>query len=830
MDLSRRIIYLSGAKELLINKSEDNDMSEKKKNMLKKFLMLPAAVFCGVAVFTGAGAVYASDSPFDDIPEDAASYTLVWPDGSDETFTDRQEAINAYENEKLLGTYTTDEEGLISLKGYAGEGSVRLYEAVVPEGYTAAEQSTKAELSEGSITVINRRNVTPPDDKKDGDHGDDGPAEGYPSGSGPAGGNSSGNSPDQIPGGAPDTGDSDPTAMWAGIAAAAGFTALAAVLIRKKKAGVLALFISAGAVGFGTFAYAGANADAAENETATDRKETGESDKYTNTFTLHKTDENGTAVKGAVFEVYGNPTEVTWEPAPDVQTSDIVILYTNDVHCGIDTNVGYAGVEAYRKEMEAAGYTVILVDSGDAVQGESIGILSKGESIMDIMNALDYDVVTPGNHEFDYGMDQFFSLVGKAQFPYVSCNFTDLRTGGLVFEPYKIIEAAGRKIAFVGATTPKTITESAPYRFEDKDGNIIYGFKEGADGQNLYNAIQSAVDSARAEGADYCVLLSHLGVNAADVPYTSSDVINHTTGIDAVLDGHSHTVIEMEKVKNAAGHDVVLTQDGYQIPYIAKVTIDRAGNIKSEFISDYDKKDKDIAAIVEQKKEEFEQILKENVGTTDFALPAKDESGAWLVRNGETNLGDFYADAFRYAADAEIGFINGGGLRTDIPAGTIRYGNIMDVSPFGNFIFAKNVTGQELADALEFSVSAFPNFFGGFLQVSGVTFDVDVSIESPVITDDAGNFVRVGDGPRRVSNIVVNGVPLDLERVYKCASIDFIIANEGNGYTMFKGDLVKMDENIVDADAVKEYLLSLGGVMPADYSDPEGQGRINMKE
>ena len=218
------------------------------------------------------------------------------------------------------------------------------------------------------------------------------------------------------------------------------------------------------------------------------------------------------------------------------------------------------------------------------------------------------------------------------------------------------------------------------------------------------------------------------------------------------------------------------------------------------------------------------------MGTTDFALPAKDESGAWLVRNGETNLGDFYADAFRYAADAEIGFINGGGLRTDIPAGTIRYGNIMDVSPFGNFIFAKNVTGQELADALEFSVSAFPNFFGGFLQVSGVTFDVDVNIESPVITDDAGNFVRVGDGPRRVSNIVVNGEPLDPDRVYKCASIDFIIANEGNGYTMFKGDLVKMDENIVDADAVKEYLLSLGGVMPADYSDTEGQGRINMKE
>ena len=680
-----------------------------------------------------------------------------------------------------------------------------MYESVVPEGYTANERSTTAELSDGSITIINQKNTSPSgDDSKSDDQGHN-----------DAGGdNASGNNASHIPGTAPGTGDTDPTAIWAGIAAAAAVTAVTVSLIRKKKAGMLVLFISAGAVGLGTFAYTAAEADAAEKTV----------------FTIHKTDESGDPVKGAVFEVYGNPTEVTWEPAPDVQTSDIVILYTNDVHCGIDTNVGYAGIAAYKKEMEEAGYAVVLVDNGDHLQGEAIGVLSKGDAIVDILNALDYDVVTVGNHEFDYGADQFLSLAEKAQYPYVSCNFTDLRTGELVFEPYKIIETAGRKIAFVGATTPNTIRESAPYRFEDKDGNIIYGFKEGADGQNLYNAIQDSVDAARAEGADYCLLLSHLGVNSADTPYTSSDVIANTTGIDAVLDGHSHTVIEMEKVRNADGHDVLLTQDGYQLPYIAKVTIDRAGNIKYELIADYDKKDEEISKIVDQKKEEFEQLLNEEVGTSEYALLAKNEEGTWLVRNGETNLGDFIADAFRYATEAEVGFVNGGGLRTDIKSGTIKYGDLLNVTPFGNFIFAKKVTGQELADALEFSVSEFPEPFGGFLQVSGVTFDVDVSVESPVVTDEEGAFVRVGEGPRRVSNIMVNGEPLDLERVYKCASTDYIIENEGNGYTMFKGDLIKVEDNIVDADATKKYLLSLGGVVPARYSDPEGQGRINMKE
>ena len=765
-------------------------MFGKNSSTLKKILIIPSAMLCIFLMFTLGGSLNVQASVWDDIPDNAASYTLVWPDESKKTFTDRQEAEEAWEKEKLLGTYTTGENGQISLEGYAAKGNIRLFESVVPEGYTADKLSTPAELSDGSIILVNHKEHKDTPSKK----------------------NDSNNSKHSS---SPKTGDPDAASIWKIIAASsavAAVSALSVILIRRKKGKMLIVFLTAGAIGAGTLA-------ASVKATAEDRS---------SAFTVNKTDDEGNPVKGAVFEVYGKPYDVTWEPAPDVQTSDIVILYTNDVHCGVDNNVGYAGVAAYKKDMEDAGNAVILVDDGDHVQGASLGTLTKGEALIDIMNAMGYDAVTPGNHEFDYGADQFLTLAEKADFPYVSCNFTDLRTGELVFEPYKIMETAGRKIAFVGVTTANTILESTPGRFSDKDGNIIYGFCEGADGRNLYNAVQKAVDSARAEGADYCILLGHLGSNASYSPYTSSEVINNTTGIDAVIDGHSHTIMEMEKVKNAEGHDVVLTQDGYQLPYIAKVTIDRAGNIRSELIDNYTKKDEYITGIVNREKYKFNQILSEEVGTTDHDLLAKDENGNWLVRNGETNLGDFVADAYKYIADADVGFINGGGLRENISSGTITYGNLLDVAPYSDYIYLKNVTGRDLADALEFSVHSFPDLNGGFLQVSGVTFDVDASVASPVVTNEDGSFAYVGEGTRRVSNIKVNGEDIDYNRTYKCASIDFILSDEGNGYTMFKGDLINFGKNITDVDSLKEYIKSLGGVVPDSYSDPEGQGRINF--
>ena len=206
------------------------------------------------------------------------------------------------------------------------------------------------------------------------------------------------------------------------------------------------------------------------------------------------------------------------------KNGDVMILFTSDVHCGMDQGFGYAGLAQIRDSYEKQGYTTILVDDGDSIQGDTIGAMTKGEAIIDLMNALHYDVATPGNHEFDYGVDQFISLTEKAEFPYISCNFN--KEGELVFAPYIIIEAADMKIAFVGVTTPKTITSSTPTYFQNEDGEDIYGFLQDNTGEALCEAVQKAVDDARAEGADYVYVMGHIGLLESCRPWIYSDIIS----------------------------------------------------------------------------------------------------------------------------------------------------------------------------------------------------------------------------------------------------------------------------------------------------------------
>ncbi len=306
---------------------------------------------------------------------------------------------------------------------------------------------------------------------------------------------------------------------------------------------------------------------------------------------------------------------------------DIIILYTNDVHCSVDENIGYDGLSAYKKELEASGYPVLLADAGDHIQGGSIGSINQGQSIINLMNKAGYDVATLGNHEFDYGMDRIFELTGKADYPYVCCNFKDSKTGELLYDPYTILEAGGKKIAFVGILTPETIVSSVPEFFIDKDGNRIYDFSETDGEKTFYETVQKAVDDARKEGADYCIALSHLGIDASSSPYTSSDVIKNTSGIDVVLDGHSHSVVEMEKVKNSDGKDVILTQTGTKLAAIGQLTIDKAGNMKTELIDDYEEKDAEITKAISDEREGFKDILEEVITESDFGLYINDEDG-----------------------------------------------------------------------------------------------------------------------------------------------------------------------------------------------------------
>ena len=518
-------------------------------------------------------------------------------------------------------------------------------------------------------------------------------------------------------------------------------------------------------------------------------------------------------------------------PAPAEETAylgldnDIVILYTNDVHCGVDDNLGYAGLATVKNALEAQGKHVVLVDNGDAVQGDTIGTLSNGEYIIDIMNEIGYDVATPGNHEFDYGMDQFFALTEQANFPYVSANFVD-NDGNTVLDPYVIKDVAGVKIAFVGISTPKTITTSTPKYFQDDNGNYIYAFQQDETGEELYAAVQSAVDAARAEGAQFVIALAHLGIEEDCSPWTSSEVIVNTTGIDAVLDGHSHSLIECEKVKNKDGAEVLLSSTETKLAYIGCLTIKDDGSMSTTLISDNGMKDF-IGGI----QEEFEELVNTVVASTDVDLIIKDPaSGERIVRVSETNLGDLCADAYRAMSGADVAIVNGGGVRADIPAGDITYGQIIAVHPFGNEMCVVECTGQEILDALELGCSKLPAESGGFLQVSGMTYTIDLNVESTVKLDENGMFVSV-EGERRVKDVTVGGEPLDPEKTYTLASHNYKLKDCGDGYSMFADNLFLQDSVMIDNQVLINYIVDvLGGTVGEEYADPYGQGRITIIE
>ena len=518
----------------------------------------------------------------------------------------------------------------------------------------------------------------------------------------------------------------------------------------------------------------------------------------------------------------------------EVEHQPVVVLYTNDVHCGIEDAIGYAGLAAYEKAYEKLGYEVILVDNGDAIQGGPIGTLSKGEYIIDIMNAVGYDIATIGNHEFDYGMDVFMSLREKAEFPYISANFCDLE-GNPILDPYVIKELGGWKVAFVGASTPETFTKSTPTYFQDAEGNYIYSFCQGEDGANLYAAVQKAVDAARAEGAEIVIVMSHLGIDGSSVPYTSSDLIVNTTGINAVLDGHSHSEWEMELVKNAAGEDVILSSTGTKLNNVGSLVIeageDQTPVLTTALHSESLFQDEEAEAFIATVKAQYEETLNQVVATTAVDLTTKDPAtGERAVRTAETNLGDLCADAYRVVLGADVAIVNGGGVRADIPAGDITYGQILSVHPFGNMACLIEATGQQILDALEMASRDVPDECGGFLQVSGLSYEINVGVESSVVVDDAGSFVEVA-GERRVQNVLVAGEPIDPEATYTLASHNYMLKSGGDGLNMFQGDTLLQDEVLIDNQVLINYIVdTLGGVVGEEYSDPYGQGRITIVE
>lgn len=502
---------------------------------------------------------------------------------------------------------------------------------------------------------------------------------------------------------------------------------------------------------------------------------------------------------------------------------DIVILYTNDVHCAVDDNIGYAGLAAYKAEIEKQGSYVTLVDAGDAIQGGVLGTLSKGSYITDILNNVGYDVAVPGNHEFDFGMENFLSLSKTLKAGYVCCNFINLKTGKPVFNSYKMLKYGGKVVAYVGIGTPESISKSTPTYFQDGSGNYIYDFAGGGNGQELYNAVQKAIDEARGAGADYVVAVGHCGVDEQSAPWRSTDIIKNVTGLTAFIDGHSHSVIEGQTVTDLKGNKVLLTSSGTKLTAIGKLVIKPDGTVSSTLIKDYKVKDAQTAAFIGEIKARNQKLLDTKVARSTVKITTSNPNGTRAVRSRETNLGDLCADAYRVVGGADIGIVNGGGVRADIPAGELTYGNIINVFPFNNSLCVVEATGQEILDALEMSARVCPSENGGFLQVSGLKFSIDTTIPSGVKLDSKKMFLSV-EGARRVGNVqVLNSVsekyePISATKIYKVASHDFMLKSGGDGINMFMDNKLVKDSVMLDNQVLIKYITeSLKGSIPVSY-------------
>lgn len=511
----------------------------------------------------------------------------------------------------------------------------------------------------------------------------------------------------------------------------------------------------------------------------------------------------------------------------DLPDHPIVILFENDVHGAVD---GYAKLVSLREEQREWTPYVATVSSGDYVQGDVIGSLSKGESIIELMNEVGYDVVTLGNHEFDYGMSQLFKLRDSLEATMVSANFCDFRTGELIFPPYEILSFGEVDIAFMGFTTTTTPTMVAPHTFLDENKQIAYGFYR----PTFYENAQRQIDKARAEGADYVVVLSHLGDSDRGEHASSVSLIGRTTGIDVVLDGHDHQVIPDSVVYNRKGEPVLLASTGLKFQNIGLLTLSEDGMFTSRLVPAADMEASEEAqALVESMKEKALKEGERKVGVSEVHLSPDDASGNRLVRSQETNIGNFCADAFRVVLKTDVAMVNGGGIRADLPQGDVTYNDLCSVFPFNNTACTASLTGQQLLDALEFSVCSLPGEDGSFMQVSGVKFEVDASVPSPVVVDGFGLFQHVGEDTRRVSRLQIwdknsqTYLPVDLDKRYTLASFSYLLKDLG-GSGIFRYAELQEDNLGQDVEVLASYIETiLNGRIGKGYSEPEG--RIVMK-
>ena len=494
-----------------------------------------------------------------------------------------------------------------------------------------------------------------------------------------------------------------------------------------------------------------------------------------------------------------------------------VILHTNDVHGAVE---GYAYIAQLKADYEAKGAEVILVDAGDYSQGTTYVSSTKGADAVTMMNAAGYDVVTLGNHEFDYGYAQLKENMSKAKFKVVCADVFN-EDGTPIFDAsYTYTTKSGVKVGFFGMETPETQTKANPalikgLTFADKDA-----FNKAA-----------ADQVAALKDADVVICLAHLGVDAESAPYRSTDLYAAVKGIDFIIDGHSHTVM----TKGEKGEPIQST--GTAFKNIGVIVIDDASKkIESNSlyeIKDDTAKDATVAAaaktIVDRVNAEYGVVFAKSEVTLNGA---KAPNGN---RDSETNNGDLITDAMIWKVmqnkegltvneDHVVAITNGGGIRAAIAKGDVTKKDINTVLPFGNTVAVVYVTGEQLLEALEASTFSTPTAVGGFPQVSGINFTIHTG--KAYDKNDATYPESTYYGPKTINRVVinsVNGKEFKANEVYAVVTNNFCAAG-GDTYYAFKAASAQFDTGIPLDEAVMEYVTKeLKGVIGKQYAAPQGR-------
>ncbi len=524
-----------------------------------------------------------------------------------------------------------------------------------------------------------------------------------------------------------------------------------------------------------------------------------------------------TPIKAYAYSVTAE--EKTVAEIPKDLAGKTVIVHTNDVHGAVD---GYAQVAALRNEIKARGAEVILADAGDYSQGSPYVSTTKGVYAVTMMNATDYDIATLGNHEFDYGYEQLKKNLARSKYKTLCADVFDAK-GKLVADAnYVYTTASGLKVGFFGMETPETQTKVNPA--------LIKGMKF-AEGAEIYAIAQAQVDALKAQGCELIVCLSHLGVDDESAPdgNRSVDMLAHTTGIDLVIDGHSHTVMTAGEANEA------VSSTGTKNENAGIVIIDNASKkIEDRFLIKLDEtviKDPAIEALAKTIKDKVDAEYDVELAKTDVDLDGNKAPG---VRTGETNLGDLIADGIRWSVLKEKGAIsvpddhvvaitNGGGIRASIKAGSVTKKDINTVLPFGNTVAVIYVKGSVLLEALEASTYCTPDAIGGFPQVSGIKFSVNTTV--PFAQGEAypeSTYYKPA-AIGRVTIESINGKPFSADDTYAVVTNNFVAAG-GDTYYAFGSAVNQFDTGIVMDEAVMDYVKSeLGGkISAAEYGAPKG--------